>query len=67
MKTYTNDELLRYQNHPLANIRTHCPKCKWQMSAPAYPGDYFDCMNPDCNVSIAPTQKQIEKMFHKVK
>jgi hypothetical protein len=62
MNIYTAKELLRYSNHPLANVRTHCPKCKCQMIAPAYPGDYFDCTNTNCNVSIAPTQKQIEKM-----
>lgn len=63
MKTYTASELLRYPNHPLAAERVSCPKCKWLTIAPAYPGDYFDCTNPDCGHTIAPTPKQIQRMI----
>lgn len=59
-KQYAQEELLRYKNHPLAAVRQFCPKCDGQMQAPAYPGDYFDCM--DCGHSISPTQKQINIM-----
>lgn len=54
-------DLLRYPNHPLANTRRVCPKCKGiNVSAPAYPGDYFDCM--DCGHSVAPTKNQVQAM-----
>lgn len=55
------DELLRYPNHPLKFARQICPGCRgFNVQAPAYPGDYFDCL--DCGHSIAPTKKQIERM-----
>lgn len=57
----TGKELLRYDNHPLVNKGRVCKKCKGiNVMAPAYPGDYFDCL--DCGYSLEPTQKQIEKM-----
>lgn len=59
MKLYLPEELFRYPNHPLKNIKLFC-KCGGQMQAPVYPGDYFDCM--ECKNSVAPTPAQIEKM-----
>ena len=63
-RRFTNDELLQYSNHPLVGCKNICPKCKGnQICLPAYPEDYFDCM--DCGHSMPPTQNQINKMNRK--
>lgn len=58
-RIYLPSELLRYDNHPLSNVRPWC-QCGGQVCAPAYPGDYFDCMK--CGKSWPPTKNQIKKM-----
>ena len=52
-------ELLRYPNHPLAGVRPFC-SCGGQVIAPAYPGDFFDCI--ECGKSWDPTKAQVAKM-----
>jgi hypothetical protein len=49
-----------YGIHPLG---TKFCKCGWILCPPAYPGDYWDCTNNQCNKSIAPTNNQIKKMW----
>jgi hypothetical protein len=60
-------ELGRYPNHPLAGDSRVCKNNKCQSintMPPSYPGDYFDCL--DCGHSWPATDKQTERMFHRV-
>ena len=62
-KWFSSEELLRYANHPLRNCNHFCPRCKSQVVVPAYPGDYFDCVN--CDWSKAPTKRQVDLMANR--
>ena len=48
-----------YGNHPLP---VKFCKCGWICCPPAYPTDYFDCMNPKCGKTFEPTKNQVERM-----
>ena len=50
-----------YGNHPCG---TRFCRCGWIFYPPTYPGDYWDCSNPDCGKSVAPTAAQIKRMRH---
>ena len=44
-----------YGEHPITSRKgaKFCPKCDWIMTPPSYPGDYWDCTNPECGHSKA--------------
>lgn len=62
-RVFSPEELLRYSNHPLRNCNHFFPRCKSQVAVPAYPGDYFDCV--ECDWSKAPTKRQVALMVHR--
>lgn len=62
----TTPGVFRPINHPLANKRIRCPKCRasrFLISLPGYPGDWYDCES--CEHSWKPTAKDTAKMLRK--
>lgn len=49
-----------YGQHPCGSRA--CRKCSWSMLPPAYAGDFWDCTNPACGHSKAPSDADVRKM-----
>jgi hypothetical protein len=48
-----------YGNHPCG---TRFCKCGWIKIPPSYPTDFWDCTNPECEISTPPTKADLKKM-----
>jgi hypothetical protein len=49
-----------YGNHPCG---TRFCRCGWILMPPAYPGDYWDCTNPEHEFSKPSSKSDIKKMW----
>ena len=52
---------VNYGNHPCG---TKFCRCGWIFCPPAYPTDYWDCMNPECAKSKAPSANDTKRMLN---